>query len=207
MKVYFLQPGDNLDVVERICECIKNSKSIIKIAVAYFTDKQIADALIERTKNGLRTELILNTSDLLRPEYSDGSKIVVSKELLRVINLTSEATPCIQIRTLGYRSKGRYQNMHHKFMIGDNEVFWGSVNWTFSALNNNYECLTVSGDISVRKQFDNEFNIIWERAADLYSSAGEIRRILCPICEASEGVDFESYGPMCTFCGHRFDVI
>lgn len=97
--------------------------------------------------------------------------------------------------------------MHHKFMVSDDVVIFGSVNWTTAALHGNYECLIKTSDIELIEKFIEEFDEIWNQAQELYTDKGQIRRIMCPVCEDSEGVDFESYGPICTYCGHKFNLV
>lgn len=205
MKIIFLRPGVENEALNEIISVINNSERIIRVAVAYFTHPQIATALMNRNKQGRRTHFLLNTSDIIRP-VGASSEIVVSKELMNVINEADYNTE-LKIKSLGLRSRGRYQNMHHKFMVSDDVVIFGSVNWTTAALHGNYECLIKTSDIELIGKFIEEFDEIWNHAQELYTDKGQIRRIMCPLCEDSEGVDFESYGPICTYCGHKFNLV
>ena len=48
---------------------------------------------------------------------------------------------------------------------------------------------------------------MWEIASDIMTGInGKIRTLMCPVCERHEGVDFESYGLECSWCGHKFRV-
>jgi phosphatidylserine/phosphatidylglycerophosphate/cardiolipin synthase-like enzyme len=206
MRTIFLRPGNaNTEALDEILSVINYEDDIILVAVAYFTHPDIATALIERTRMNRRTRLLLNTSDIIRPVGAN-SEIIISKELLKVIN-SADYRSTLEIRSLGLRARGKYQNMHHKFMVTRNKVIFGSVNWTTAALNNNYECLVTSTEKSIIAEFWNEFIEIWEGAQELYTNKGQLRRIICPECEESDGVDFESFGPICTYCGHKFKVI
>ncbi|MFF2018910.1 phospholipase D-like domain-containing protein [Paenibacillus sp. NPDC058177] len=206
MKTIFLRPGKaNTEALNEILSVIKTETEFISVAVAYFTHPDIATALIERTKENRRTRLLLNTSDIIRPAGSD-SEVIISKELLKVINFADYQSN-LEIKSLGLRAKGKYQNMHHKFMVSRNKVIFGSVNWTSAALNSNYECLVASTDKKIIAEFLDEFNEIWRDAQELYTDKGQLRRIMCPKCEESDGVDFESFGPVCTYCGHKFKMI
>ena len=97
--------------------------------------------------------------------------------------------------------------MHHKFLVTNKVVLFGSVNWTYSALHNNHECLVASKSDWHIRQFWAEFEELWESAHEVYTGRGKLRSMMCPVCESPDGVDFESYGPLCTLCGHRFEVV
>jgi len=205
-KVIFLNPSNNSKakdlVLNEIINMIDTADGFLSIAIAYFTQTEIANALIRRTKNGRRSQLILNTSDLLRPINSDQTEIVISKNLIELLKLGDP----LNIKSLGFRSKTTYSNMHHKFIVSDRKLIFGSLNWTQTALQNNYEVVILSENAYLIKEFNKEFDILWESSQRLYFQDSRIRSIICPICKYADGIDFESYGPFCTFCGHQFKI-
>jgi phosphatidylserine/phosphatidylglycerophosphate/cardiolipin synthase-like enzyme len=141
MKVFFLNPADKLSqtrVLTEILSVINESSEILRIAIAYFTHPEIAKALIQRIQSGRETKLIINASDILRPAHPNETEIVISKNLLEVLHQN------IVPRTLGNRSVSEYQNMHHKFMVSESKVIFGSLNWTTAALNNNFEFAAIT---------------------------------------------------------------
>jgi hypothetical protein len=206
-KPVFLKPSGTGDqVLERTAEIIREEEEAIGIAVAYFSYKPFAEAIIDRRENGRKTFLIINGSDIIRPTGANSSDLVVPKALIQLFE-NAGAGLDLQIRSLGHRKKGDYQNMHHKFLVTNNIVLFGSVNWTYSALHSNYECLVVSKSDWHIRQFWTEFEDLWGSAHEVYTGRGKLRSMMCPVCESPDGVDFESYGPLCTFCGHRFEVV
>lgn len=204
MKLIFLRPEIPNEALEEIITIINRTKGLLRVAVAYFTHPRIAEALIARNNTGYRTRLLINTSDILRP-VDIGTEIVVSKQLLDVIYAAGYESNLV-IRSLGLRTKGKYQNMHHKFVVSEEELLFGSVNWTSAALHSNFECLVKTDSMDLIEQFIKEFDVIWNEAQELFTDRGQLRRIMCPNCEDSDGVDFESFGPVCTYCGHQFRI-
>jgi phosphatidylserine/phosphatidylglycerophosphate/cardiolipin synthase-like enzyme len=204
MKVFFLNPTDKSSqtrVLTEILSVINESSGTLRIAIAYFTHPEIAKALIQRIQLGREAKLIINASDILRPSQPNETEIVISKNLLEVLRQN------IVPRTLGNRSTSEYQNMHHKFMVSESKVIFGSLNWTTAALNNNFECVAVSSEPEAITLFTSEFEKIWKQAEELYVVSGKVRMIMCPICKSMDGVDFESWGPFCLYCGHKFKVV
>ncbi|MFP6676310.1 MAG: phospholipase D-like domain-containing protein [Pirellulaceae bacterium] len=58
-------------------------------------------------------------------------------------------------------------HMHHKFAIFDNKtLLTGSYNWTRSAANSNEENLVVLNDKSLIRQFQTQFDELWEQCVD-----------------------------------------
>jgi phosphatidylserine/phosphatidylglycerophosphate/cardiolipin synthase-like enzyme len=207
MRTIFLRPGsyNTQETISEIVNLLNNTTKDIHIAIAYLTSQPLIKALIARTKLNRNTKIILNTSDLIRPVNPLKSEIVISKDLIELINF-AQRYPNLEVKSLGMNMKGKYQNMHHKYVVSEKEVIFGSLNWTNAALKNNYECIFISQDQNVVNEFLSEFYLIWEKAQNIHTAIGKIRGIICPKCESSDGVDFESYGPFCTFCGHNFIV-
>ncbi|WP_416151137.1 phospholipase D-like domain-containing protein [Salipaludibacillus sp. HK11] len=205
MKTIFLRPGEcNTEAtLSEIIKIIKHTDGLLRIAVAYFNHKTLIKELIERTELQKETRLILNTSDLLRPNNPRESALFVSKDLIDLINISQE-NHLLQIKSLGLNTRINYQNMHHKFVVSERQVIFGSLNWTYAALEKNFELIHICEDRDLAKEFQCEFDNLWETSQDIYTRYGKIRGIICPECISSDGVDFESYGPFCTICGHRF---
>lgn len=179
------------------------------IAVAYFTDEDIARKIIERTENGYKTMMILNLADLVRPESATDSIVKVSKALLDIFEsfgrqaFTDEGN--LQIKTLGVNlsKTSQYTVFHHKFILNKNRCGFGSLNFTNNAFQNNYENFIFTEEQGVVLSFLKEFSALWSEANSFLTQNGKIRSISCPSCGGSEGIDFESYGPFCSFCGYR----
>jgi phosphatidylserine/phosphatidylglycerophosphate/cardiolipin synthase-like enzyme len=147
---------------------------------------------------------LLNSADFLRPAGANETEIVIAQPVIDLLSAADQVL--LEVRTLGQAS-GKYQNMHHKFVVTDNGVAFGSVNWTKSALAHNYELFAMSRDAGLISQFRLEFDSLWGVANEMYMGRFGLRRIMCPVCREDSAVDFESYGPLCTRCSHRFRVV
>lgn len=205
MKVYFLKPDAGPLLKTRLTELFQN-KEDLHIAVAYFNSKYFSDLILQRAENKQKTFLILNTADLVRPENSTESKIVISEALINILQNGYESN-YIFCKCLGIRTSGNYQNMHHKFIFNKNTVIVGSLNLTDAALHRNYESVIEINNPSIIRNFYTEYENLWIMASEIFSrKSGEVRSIMCPNCQVSDGVDFESFGPVCYMCGYKFIV-
>jgi phosphatidylserine/phosphatidylglycerophosphate/cardiolipin synthase-like enzyme len=208
-NILFLKPNDpqtSRYVLNLLIEKIRAAKEV-KICVAYFTHTEIADALIARTKEKRKTQIILNLADILRPDGGDTSTIKTSQALVNIFNSfgrhSGEVGQFFQMKTLG-RDKADTSQMHHKFSLFDDVVAFGSLNFTFQAFTKNYENVHFSSEEYLAGAFHYEFDNLWSIAKDFFVQDGKIRSLECPECKTAEGVDFESYGAFCTFCAHKF---
>jgi hypothetical protein len=112
---------------------IKSAQNRLLIAVAWFTNVQVARSLIERKNRGVNIEIIVDDNNINRTTQaqklliSDGIRINYIKNLTTSNNL-----------------------MHNKFCVIDNKVtVTGSYNWTINANSNNENIMIVSdGDIA-----------------------------------------------------------
>jgi len=211
----FLKPnkkGDNDIAKVIIKEFIEETQTDIFIAVAYFTDVDIADSIIKRTQNEYKTLMILNLADIIRPE-NNSEKFKVSKALFNIFqtfknNWTDMGN--LQIKTLGVNlsENSKYTTFHHKFIVSENNLIFGSLNLTNNAFNNNYENIVSTEDKTLIEQFYNHFIDLWNSkdATELLLKNGEIRKLSCPKCGHDDYIDFESWGLQCygENCGYKF---
>lgn len=203
MKTHFLQPGGNKIIKKKLSNLFLED-SDLHIAVAYFNSEYFADLIIARAKKKLKTLLILNTSDLIRPKEPGKSETVISKALIKILKHEGNYIFC---KSLGLKVLGNYQNMHHKFIFTKNKLFFGSLNLTDAAINRNFESLIETNNQFLINDFHSEFGKLWKIGSELYSGRdGKLRSIMCPNCENSDGVDFESFGPICHMCGYNFII-
>ncbi|MGK7928214.1 MAG: phospholipase D-like domain-containing protein, partial [Spirulina sp.] len=169
------RPGDNLERV--IIDAIASAKSTIEVAIQEFRLPEIALALTERHKAGVKVRVILE-NNYSRPwsEYSeaeiakltdrernryeefialadrDRNKIVSQEERDRgdaLIILRNAGIPVIDDTADGSKGSGL---MHHKFMVVDGAiVVTGSTNWTTSGIH---------GDLTTAESRGNANNIL-----------------------------------------------
>jgi phosphatidylserine/phosphatidylglycerophosphate/cardiolipin synthase-like enzyme len=203
MKIHFLKPGENKMLIKNLSNLFLEDSDLY-IAVAYFNSEYFADLIIERAKKKQKTLLILNTSDLIRPKEAGKSEIVISKALIKLLKYEGDYIFC---KSLGLRTLGNYQNMHHKFLFTKSKLFFGSLNLTDAAINRNFESLIETDNKFLIKEFHSEFGELWNIGSELYTNRdGNLRSIMCPKCENSDSVDFESFGPVCHMCGYNFII-
>lgn len=127
----------------KIIESISQAKSTIKVAMAYFTDKEIADELISARQKGVEVNIVLS-NDITNNEIRDRLKGKVSLVI--------------------FESNGR-GIMHHKFCIIDNSLLLhGSYNYTYNATKNNQESLNITDSYNLISEYSNIFDTLTKDA-------------------------------------------
>lgn len=122
----------------KVLELLQSATESIQLAVAWFTDQKLYDALLDRLEAGVSvTVLIRNDYVNNHQEALDWQYFVDNKGILY---FASDNEP-----------------LHHKFCIIDNKnVIHGSYNWTYSAAFRNLESCVFIQDETVAQQFNNE---------------------------------------------------
>src|SRR5262249_20809001 len=158
-ELLFLRPGSEeaAKAIGLLRSLISDSEETVRVAVAYLTHQLLIQEIIQRKRHRRVTYLLLNGSDFLRPVGAE-PEVVVAQSVIDL--LTAADDGLFEVRTLGQAS-GKYQNMHHKFIVTDSAVAFGSVNWTKSALANNYEAFAISNDAALIAKFRQEFDTLW----------------------------------------------
>ena len=142
IEVYF-SPEDGTK--QRLLELIQGARESIHILAFAFTDDELAEALAERSRNGLQVAGVFEKSQVesnIGGEYdrlrSDGIDVHLD---------------------------GKSNKMHHKVMIIDEEiVVTGSYNFSYSAQEKNDENTLVIHDEQVDAEFLEEFYKIYAEA-------------------------------------------
>jgi hypothetical protein len=126
------------EIKQRIVSEINNSKQIVYLAMAFFTDRDIANAIIGAKKRNVTIDIIL----------SSNAQNETVKQIFREANINVHAFDTGDERGM----------MHHKFCLIDNVItINGSYNYSYNASNNNVENIHISDDYSIYKQFLTEF--------------------------------------------------
>ncbi|WP_053976577.1 phospholipase D-like domain-containing protein [Mangrovimonas xylaniphaga] len=117
----------------------------IKICVAWFTDFEIYEKLIEKLRQGLNIEVVIANH-----KFNKESRV----DFKEFLNLNG---------TVGYLGKinngAKDSFMHNKFCILDsNTIITGSYNWTFKARSNDENILVIKDDANLTNQFISKFN-------------------------------------------------
>jgi hypothetical protein len=122
----------------RILSEINNARQYIYVAMAWFTDRDIAMAIIEAKNRNLTIDIIL----------SSNAQNETVKLMLKEAGISVHAFETGDSRGI----------MHHKFCLIDNKIsINGSYNYSINASNNNVENIQVSDDIKTYSQLLSEF--------------------------------------------------
>lgn len=130
-----------------IIDNIRASKSEIKIAVAWFTQRQLYDSVLDALERGVKVSLIMMKDFINCGIYGLPLQSFIDKGgNLHFVN-------------------NRDWTMHNKFCLFDNSmVISGSYNWTYSAETRNAENVIATDDDNVCSRFDDYFNRLWEES-------------------------------------------
>ena len=131
------------DIAIRIQSEIKKAQKSIFIAVAWFTNKDLFNELLEKAKTGCNVSLIISNDKI-----NTNSRITF--ELLEKYN-----SKCYKI------GNGETDLKHNKFCVIDySTVITGSYNWSYKAENNFENVILNYDDTALAEQFISEFNQI-----------------------------------------------
>ncbi len=131
------------NIAERIQQEINNAQNSIFIAVAWFTNKNIFNALVEKAKNGCAIKLIISNDHINLNSSIDFAQLNI------------KASKVFKI------GDGDTKLMHNKFCVIDYcTVITGSYNWSYKAESNFENIVVTYDDTALAKQFISEFNAI-----------------------------------------------
>lgn len=126
------------EIKQRIIAEIKKANQNIYLAMAFFTDRDIANAIIEAKNRNLNVDIIL----------SSNAQNETVKQMFIDNNVSIHA----------FETGDERGMMHHKFCLIDNVVsINGSYNYSYNASNNNVENIQVSDDPNTYRQLFAEF--------------------------------------------------
>lgn len=149
-EAYF-SPDDDLQ--QKLIDYIKHEQEGIKLAIFSFTDKDIADALIDAHKRGVKIEVVADAG-LLADRFG---KIACLQESGIKIYLYDPNQAHRDAKTLSHI-------MHNKFVLfqknkQNGPLIWtGSYNFTRSARLSNKENVVVLDNVHIITKFDRQFD-------------------------------------------------
>ena len=135
--------GNNTDAVfenieQRILKEIENAHYAIFVSVAWFTNKKLFNALLEKAKSNCYVSIIIQLDEINSQSGIDYNQIQIGR------------SECFQI------SKDT-ELLHDKFCVIDfKKVITGSYNWTYKASHNSENILIVN-DPTVATQYISRF--------------------------------------------------
>jgi len=126
------------EIKQRIISEIQKANQNIFLAMAWFTDRDIANAIIAAKNRNITVDIIL----------SSNAQNETVKQMFKDSNVSIHA----------FETGDERGMMHHKFCLIDNGIsINGSYNYSYNASNNNVENIQVSDDPNTYKQLFAEF--------------------------------------------------
>lgn len=130
---------DSVD--EHVVMAIRQARKSIKFMAFSFTHQRIAEAMIERARQGVKVAGVFETRQL--SQYS----------MYEMMNHEPEVSVVLD---------GNKYNMHHKvIIIDDATVITGSYNFSASATKGNDENLVIIRNAEVARSYNEEFNRVY----------------------------------------------
>ncbi len=144
-SVYF-SPGE--ECLQAILNNIRQARNKIRICLFTISDDRIAAELISKKRQGVSIKIITD-NDKMFDKGSDIEKLHRAGISIRVDETDN--------------------HMHHKFALFDSDItLTGSYNWTRSAERYNHENILITDSNKVLRQFNKEFDSLWEEFPDLH---------------------------------------
>ena len=143
--IYFA-PQQDLSVVDQ--QIIRNAKRSLEIAMYSFTDRRIAEELVDACNRGVVVKLYRDRSQY-EEETARGSAVPT------ILHRCSD----IQVRV-----KGDKELMHEKAYVADGLVLReGSANWSVSAARYQDNQLSITHATAAIEAFKDDFAGMWQR--------------------------------------------
>jgi len=134
---------------------IENAKQEIVVAMYTFTNRKLAQALLEAGKRGVLIRVLLDEEAAGEISYSKHGFLRAGGIAVRLY----AGTPPLYDQDWPGK-------MHHKFAVVDGvTVLTGSVNWTASGVHKNNENLLIIRDSALAKAYTAEFEKLWQACA------------------------------------------
>jgi hypothetical protein len=131
------------NIAERIQQEISKAQKSVFIAVAWFTNKNLFNELVNKARNGCTVSLIISNDNINLNSSIDFEKLLTNKSKVYKIG------------------NGNSELMHNKFCVIDySTVITGSCNWSYKAESNFENVIITINDTTLAAQFIYEFNNI-----------------------------------------------
>lgn len=168
-KRVLFSPDDDLRT-ELIALINAETKSI-KIAIFTFTDKEVAQALLDAHNRGVAVQVIADSA-YLRDQYSKIAWLQRHKIPIFTYNP--------HYKNVDARKQDLLSIMHHKFVIfgnaGKQSLVWtGSFNFTRSATLRNQENVVILDDAYVVERYSQQFERLKHRCDDCYGEEKSVQ--------------------------------
>ena len=135
------------NIHNQIISHISKAESDLKICVAWFTDVEIYNAILDVQKKGVIVNVIIANHEFNKKSRVDFKEILQNKGYVGYIGDLNDSISD--------------KLMHNKFCIIDNEVvITGSYNWTFKARLNDENIIVIKNQPHVIFKFSEKFDSI-----------------------------------------------
>jgi phosphatidylserine/phosphatidylglycerophosphate/cardiolipin synthase-like enzyme len=132
------------DCETMVLDTIAKARKEIQVAIYTFTRRQIAQALVEKARRGVKVRVKMDAHQA-KSSYSK-----------RVLEILEEGKVPIELITMP-----AYAHMHHKFIVVDKRyVVSGSYNFTTTATDTNWENAIFIDSTAVAAKFAKEFEAV-----------------------------------------------
>lgn len=168
--------NDNTEVIfenieQRILKEIEDAHYAIFVSVAWFTNKKLFNALLNKAKNNCYVSIIIQLDEINSQSAIDYTQINIGRSECFMISKDAEL-------------------LHEKFCVIDfKKVITGSYNWTYKASYNS-ENILVLNDPSIAAQYIsrfeqqkvkfNDFNVQQQSNTQIKSSTNNNQQIFAP---------------------------
>ena len=151
------------DIQLHILNELRKAAFTIHIAVAWFTDPELFDALCRRAESGVRVEMIIVNDSINR---SSGVQYEQLQKLGGAFRMVGD-------------NKKKSAIMHNKFCVIDSAtVITGSYNWSRKAQKNSENITIISDHPELAQQFIKEFRVILDRHSGTGAHGGGFGKII-----------------------------
>lgn len=153
----------------KIIPYLEEAVSSVQVAMAWFTSRELFNALIECLKRNVKVDLVLLDDAINYMDYAPDFNLFIN----------AGGNLYIADASVGF--------MHHKFCIIDScIVITGSYNWTYYAETRNVENIIVTDNHKIIKDFESEFL----RLERILSLCSDYKRMSWDEIESREGVNY-----------------
>jgi phosphatidylserine/phosphatidylglycerophosphate/cardiolipin synthase-like enzyme len=148
-----------------LSQLLATASRSIDMALFVFSAQQLADALQEQARKGVRIRLVADPGFASR-SFSEVLDLLGVALPDHRCKLEANNQPFKQpLRGVGTPRLARGDKLHHKFAVIDNKkVITGSFNWSPSAAHQNDETLLVIHSPQLAKHFTREMDRLWDAA-------------------------------------------
>lgn len=132
------------NIADRISSELSQAESSIYIAVAWLTNRDLFNILVDKAKSGITVQLLLSNDEINQNSSLDFSRLKIGNSVAYLVG------------------DGKSDLMHNKFCVIDRRVVMtGSYNWSYKAEKNNHENMVITtDDFELADQFIAQFKQI-----------------------------------------------